>query len=189
MLRSRAMSPPATRPQGPSRTPSPTVGVPFLSELHIGQAGLSKGDRSGKRDPSADHRQPLPGIWTVPTLLASHPPMGARIPDKDKGSVTHHHPQLRFWHAPKHSSAQPSHTVPSSAWMLWGDYIRGGGHGCAAHPWNRTRGPVSVTDADAATCLHLTAPSSYISPWGQERMSLPALGGRGRDGRQGWDQG
>lgn len=192
MLHSRAMF-----PQEPSRTPSPSMGVPFLSELHIDGIGMSKGECSGKRDPSAHLRQPLPGSRTVPALLTSHPPTGAHIPDKDKGSVTHHHLQLRFWHSPKHGSAQPSHTVPGSPQMLRGDHILGatghplqqGAHDHTAHPRSRDRGPVSVTGTDAATCLHLTTPSSYICPWGQERMSLLALGGRGRVSREGWDQG
>lgn len=46
---------------------------------------MSKGECSGKRDPLA---QTLPGSRTVPAPLALHPPMSARIPEKDKGSVT-----------------------------------------------------------------------------------------------------
>lgn len=154
MLHSRAMSPPATHPWGPSGTPSSSAGVPLLSELHIDVVGMSKRECSGKRDPSAHLRQPLPVSRTAPALLASHPPMGAHVPDKDEGSVTPHHLQLHFWPTPKHGSAQPSHTVPSSPRLLQGDHTLGAtGHPSPAR-W--TRSCCSPLEQGQGTCLRCT---------------------------------
>lgn len=171
MLHSRDMSPPAIHSQGPSKTPSLSMGVPFISEIHIDGVGMGKEECSGREDSSAGLGQPLPNSWTVPALLISHPPMGAHVPDKDKGLVTHHHLQLCFWHAPRHDSAHPNHMVPGRPWMLREDLILGtshplqqGGHSCAVHPHSWGRGPVSVTGSDAAPCLHLSAPSSHNCP-------------------------
>lgn len=73
---------------------------------------MNKGECTGKKDPLAHLRQPLPGTRTVPALLSLHQPMGAHLPDKDKGLVTHRHPQLWFWQAPRHGSAQPHSAQP-----------------------------------------------------------------------------
>lgn len=55
-------------------TPSRYMGVPLPSELHVDGVGMSKGELSGKRDPLAHLRQPLPGSQTVLDLWHStHP--------------------------------------------------------------------------------------------------------------------